>query len=178
MQWGGAAVEEGWRGGAVAQARARGWLTGDGGATVFCGDHDDGAGVPANECVQNRVREVRKHPGVDKKRNGGKWCGVVLATSEWIWSGPRKNAARVAHWKHTGKRGCDGVVEWSEESGVAQGFGLGWPISPSGMGVLSAMAWHGQGWPLGDWQRWHGTWGQDLWLMCGSRRSGFDSRSN
>ena len=69
------------------------------------------------------------------------------------------STARAAHWEQTSRRGCDGVVEWSEESGVAQGFGLWGSIGTVWQGVVSGWHWHGHGCPLDDHMGgWHGHW--------------------
>ena len=51
-------MEEGWWGRLVAQARARGWCTGDGGSTSICGGEVVASGVPANEAPRNHVSGV------------------------------------------------------------------------------------------------------------------------
>ena len=107
--------------------------------------------------------------GSFRKKNGGIWFIVELATSMGIWSGPRKNAARAAHREQPSKRGCYKASRWSEGSVVAHGFGLGGFVSTgqgSSQGLVSALAWP---WPLGVRQRWHGLGGQALWLMQASR---------
>ena len=73
MQRGGVEVEEGWCGGVVAQARARGWRVDDGGSTEFCDGDLDSAGAPATNRPREHVSEV-----LGTKGNSGSYQWRVL----------------------------------------------------------------------------------------------------
>ena len=71
--------------------------------------------------------------------------------------------ARVVDLEQTSKRGCYGWVEWSEVSGVAQGFTSWCLICPRGMRVLSAI--HGMD-MVAPWEQGRGGMGLGV-TPCG-----------
>ena len=142
-RWGGRVGGAGCPGDAVARSRAVARCT-----AVAAPRCSAAAKATAPVNLQTRRPETMSNrrattQGSTRKKNGSIWCGGLIATCGWICRVPWMSTARAAHWEQTSRRGCDGVVEWSEESGVAQGFGL-W----GSIGTVWQGGRHGMGMPL------------------------------
>ena len=148
-------MEEGWWGSAVAQARARGWRTGDGGSTEICGGEVVAAGVPANDTSRDHVSGVPQSKGSSRSLTwqGLVGCGVLTRRVDLAWA---HGIYGIEH-NTEGMRGCLGGL------GVMSGVrGVVWREARGWGGLMPEVAWARV--PFGVGQGWHGLGGQALWL--------------